>query len=184
MSSVIKLTVADLEALPEDGKRYELIEGELHVSTQPHWIHQRVRLRIASALEAWSEATGLGVVNMSPGVILGEEDAVAPDVVWISRARLRALDAETGRLRGAPDLIVEVLSPGPENGRRDKRAKRYLYSRYGVREYWIVDWQSRRVEVYRRRGVALHLVSTLSDEEELASPLLPGFALRVAELFR
>ena len=78
---------------------------------------------------------------------------------------------------------VEILSPGAANERRDREAKLKLYSRRGVLEYWIVDWQARQVEVYRREELALRLVATLYATDTLASPLLPGFACEVATLF-
>jgi Uma2 family endonuclease len=78
---------------------------------------------------------------------------------------------------------MEVLSPGSANARRDREVKRTLYSRRGVMEYWIVDWQTRQVEVYRRQEAALHLAATLYVTDTLTSPLLPGFACPVATLF-
>jgi len=186
MASVIKLTVADLEALPEsNGKRYELIGGELHVSTQPHWFHQRTCGLFFAALNVWNERTALGVVNLAPGVIFSEEDAVAPDVVWISNERLDVvLDQEKGKVYLAPDLVIEVLSPGSENEKRDKRLKLQLYSQRGVKEYWIADWRARTMEVYRRVDASLQLHSTLGPEDVLTSPLLPGFSVAIESLFR
>jgi Uma2 family endonuclease len=184
MASVIKLTIADLEALPQDGNRYELIDGELHVSTQPHWFHQRMCGRLFAILDECNERTGLGVVNLAPGVIFSEEDAVAPDVVWISNERLDALDKEAGRVFRAPDLMIEVLSPGFENEKRDRRLKLQLYSQRGVKEYWIADWRSQAIEIHRRAEAALHLHSTLGPEDVLTSPMLPGFSVAVESLFR
>jgi len=185
MASVIKLTIHDLEALPEDGNRYELIDGELHVSTQPHWFHQRVCGLLFVALHIWNEQTGLGVVNLAPGVIFSEEDAVAPDVVWISKERLDVVvDQEKGKAYRAPDLVIEVLSPGSENEKRDRRLKLQLYSQRGVKEYWIADWRAQTIEVYRRVDAALQLQCTLGPGDVLTSPLLPGFSVAVESLFR
>lgn len=181
--STIKLTLADLESLPEDdGNRYELIEGELHVAKQPHWTHQRICFRIGTILDTWSQRTSQGVVNLAPGVIFAEDSGVAPDVVWISSQRMSMVDLASGRVTGAPDLMVEVLSPGTENEGRDRRVKLQLYSRHGVREYWVVDWRQRALEVYRRVEAALVLSQTLHPEDELTSPLLPGFTCRVSDL--
>jgi Uma2 family endonuclease len=180
--STIKLTLADLEALPDDGNRYELIEGELHVAKQPHWHHQRICLRIGAILDAWTQQTGQGVVNLAPGVIFSQDTGVAPDVVWISSQRMSVVDLESGRVTGAPDLVVEVLSPGAENEGRDRRVKLQLYSRHGVREYWVVDWRRRTLEVHRRAEAALALSQTLHPEDDLTSPLLPGFTCRVEDL--
>jgi Uma2 family endonuclease len=183
MSATLRWTSADLESLPDDGKRYEIIEGELYMSKQPHWHHQFACLQIARFLQDWSEKTNLGQANFAPGLIFTDDEDVAPDVVWISHARLQmALEAD-GKLHGAPELAVEVLSFGAQNERRDREAKLKLYSRRGVHEYWIVDWQKRQMEIYRRENAALHLVATLFENDTLQSPLLPGFACKVKELF-
>jgi Uma2 family endonuclease len=183
MTSSLRWTSADLEALPDDGKRYEIIDGELYVSKQPHWHHQFVCGRIFRFLDEWNDQTGAGVVNAAPGLIFADDDDVAPDVIWISKERLATALDEKGHLHAAPELVVEVLSLGFHNERRDREAKLKLYSRRGVHEYWIVDWQQRQVEVYRREQAALRLVETLFEQDELRSPLLPGFACRVGQLF-
>ena len=184
MQAGLRWTSADLDVLPEDGKRYEIIDGELHVSRQPSWQHQFVGVEILTALHLWSTQTGAGFTNDAPGVILAADDDVAPDIVWIAAERLRgALDA-AGHLQVAPDLVAEVLSPGTKNEQRDREAKLKTYSRHGVREYWIVDWRRRRIEVFRREQAALQVAATLMEDDVLTSPLLPGFSLAVAQLFR
>lgn len=177
-----RFTSADLEVMPDDGKRYEVIDGELHVSRQPDWAHQYTCLRLGRFLDEWSERTGLGSVNLAPGLIFAEDDDVAPDLVWIGRDRLATILGTDGKLHAAPELVVEVLSPGPANERRDRDAKLKLYGRRAVREYWIVDWRRRQVEVYRRRDATLVLAATLGESESLESPLLPGFACPVSAL--
>ncbi len=176
-------TVDDLARMPEDGKLYELIEGEFHVSTQPHWHHQYAASKLFGALENWNEQSGLGVANCSPGVIFDIHDAVAPDVVWVSNERLPQVLGDDGKLHAAPDLVVEVVSPGWQNEQRDRGTKLKLYSLRGVREYWIVDWQSQQVEVYRRSRAKLVQAATLLREDQLTSPLLPGFSCPVSKLF-
>lgn len=180
----LRFTSADLESFPDgDGKRYEVIDGELYVSKQPSWYHQMVCLLLGSKLIIWNGRTAAGQVNAAPGLIFAEDDDVAPDLVWCSRETLAAALGADGKLHAAPELVVEALSPGSTNERRDRDAKLKLYSRRGVIEYWIVDWQTHRIEVYRRQGLALRLVATLRDEDALTSPLLAGFELRLAELF-
>jgi Uma2 family endonuclease len=181
--TALRWTSADLEVLPDDGKRYEIIDGELYMSRQPHWHHQRACGKIFAALEAWSVHTGAGEANLAPGVIFAEDDDVAPDVVWISQARRATALGADGHLHAAPELVVEILSPGTANERRDREAKLKLYSRRGVLEYWIVDWRARQVEMYRREALALRLVATLYSADTLTSPLLPGFACPVTTLF-
>lgn len=176
-------TSADLEAFPDDGKLREIIDGELYVSTQPHWYHQNVCARVTTMLTNWSLETEAGEVSVAPGLVFADDDDVAPDVVWISQAQLEAALASDGKLHAAPELVVEVLSPGSANARRDRQAKLRLYSRRGVREYWLLDWRTRRLEVFRREGAILKPVATLYDDDTLTSPLLPGFLCLVTILF-
>lgn len=183
MSTALRWTSADLAVLPDDGKRYEIIDGELYMSRQPHWHHQQACMRMAAALDAWSRQTGAGEANLAPGVIFAEDNDVAPDVIWISQSRRATALGPDGHLYAAPELVVEVLSPGGANERRDREAKLKLYSRRGVLEYWIVDWRTQQIEVYRREQLALHLVATLYSTDTLTSPLLPGFVCQVATLF-
>jgi Uma2 family endonuclease len=127
--------------------------------------------------------TGAGEANLAPGLIFAEDDDVVPDVVWISNARRALALGADGHLHAAPELAVEILSPGAANERRDREAKLKLYSRRGVQEYWIVDWRTQQIEVYRREELALRLVTTLHATDTLTSPLLAGFACVVATLF-
>jgi Uma2 family endonuclease len=183
MTSTMRWTSADIEALPDDGARYEIIDGELYMSKQPHLYHQFVCGRFVYQLGKWNEETGLGEVVIAPGLIFAEDDDVAPDLVWISNDSLKAAFEPDGKLHAAPELVVEVLSPGTANERRDRVAKLKLYSRRGVSEYWIASWQTRQVYVYRREQSELKLVATLSETDTLQSPVLPGFSCPVSVLF-
>jgi Uma2 family endonuclease len=119
-------------------------------------------------------------------VLLSDRDVVAPDIVWISREHWPALldtNEERGWIIGAPDLVVEVLSQGSANERRDRETKLALYDRYGTPEYWIGDRFERQVDVYRRDTGSLSLVVQVQAAELLTSPLLPGFACPVKTLF-
>ena len=183
-SRAVRWTIADVEALPDDEwKRYELIDGQLHVSTAPGNDHQAVCARCVIDLGIWNNQTSLGVVLVGPGLIFGEADGVIPDVVWVSHARLAAIEGPDRHLHGAPELVVEVFSPGAANERRDRETKLALYSRHSVDEHWIVDWRAQTVAVYRRHETQLRLVATLGRGETLTSPLLPGFSLPVVRLF-
>ncbi|WP_341527146.1 Uma2 family endonuclease [Nostoc sp. UHCC 0302] len=179
----VRWTTADLELFPDNGNRYEIIDGELFVTRAPHWNHQKTCVRISTVLDNWSQASGLGEVVIAPGIIFGDNDNVIPDVVWASNERLPLLLDDAGHLTGAPELVVEVLSPGTENEKRDRELKLKLYSAQGVREYWIVDWRKQQVEVYRREQAILKLVATLFNGDELSSPLLPDFTCAIAPLF-
>jgi Uma2 family endonuclease len=184
MSVQRRYTSRDLEDLPHvEGTRYEIIDGELHVSSQPSWNHQRACSRITGALNVWNDETGLGEATEAPGVIFAEDDDVAPDIVWISKGRLEGALDDAGHLTVAPELVVEVLSPGSANARRDRVLKLALYSRQRVDEYWIVDCRLRTVQVFRRAGDALELAATLVDDDALTSPLLPGFSCPLRRLW-
>jgi len=179
------VTIDQLADYPmDDGNRYELIDGELHVSTQPHLEHQEIVNELAYVLTAWNKQTRAGRVFPAPGVIFSDQDAVAPDLVWVSveRAPL-VVNREDGKLHGAPDLAIEVLSRGSANERRDRETKLALYDRYAITEYWIVDRFERQVDVYRRNTGSLSLVAQVQADELLTSPLLPGFACLVETLF-
>jgi Uma2 family endonuclease len=185
MSTVPRYTTRDLEAFPDplDDTRYEIIDGDLYVSKQPSWHHQRVCYRLGSVLDAWSEQTGLGLGNAAPGLIFSPEDNVAPDLIWTSRTRLEGRLDAAGHLHIAPELVIEVLSPGLVNAQRDREMKLKLYSRQGVLEYWSVDWLSRAVQIYRHSQGRLELAATLSGEDLLTSPLLPGFSCPLARIW-
>ncbi len=176
-------TSQDLELLPDDGKRYEIVDGELYVSEQPHWEHQFVSGQIFALLQAWSARTQRGMANLAPGLIFGDDEDVAPDVVWISAQRLLTALQTDGKLHSTPELVVEILSPGSTNECRDREVKRKLYSRRGAEEYWIVNWQERRLEIYRREEAVLTLNCILNENDVLQSPLLPGFSCRVSQIF-
>ena len=178
-------TVSDLETLPQpwDDTRYEIIDGELYVSSQPSYWHQRTAGNTVFELRLWDQDGSYGVPVSAPGVIFAEDEAVAPDVIWVSAKRLPLILGEDGKLHGAPDLMVEVISPGASNEKRDRDTKLGVYSRRGVQEYWLVDWRQRSIQVYRHASSALRLVATLNDADTLESPLLPGFSSPVARLF-
>jgi Uma2 family endonuclease len=175
-------TTRDLELLPDDGSRYEIIDGELYVSKQPDWQHQLVCSRLNILLGTWNEHAYAGAVVQVPGIIYAEDTNVVPDVIWISTERLKAVLHPDGKLHNSPELVIEVLSPSTEN--RDKETKLKLYSRRGVKEYWIVNWREQSLEVYRREDAALTIVSTLEGNDRVESPLLPGFTCKVSQIFK
>ena len=184
MATTIRWTSADLEKLPHDEThRYEIIEGELFVSKTPHTYHQLVCTNAGALLKDWNDKTGAGLAIGVPGVIFSEDNDVIPDVVWISKARLHTALGAGGHLYQAPELVIEVLSPGSQNARRDRELKLKLYSQHGVDEYWIMDWPSRRIEVFRRAEAGLQPVCTLDEHDTLSTPLLEGFAVTVASFF-
>ncbi|MEK6325786.1 MAG: Uma2 family endonuclease [Acidobacteriota bacterium] len=176
------LTIADLDAMPDDGNRYEIIEGELFVSCAPFLTHQRVSRNLFVRISNCLEQNPIGEVLATPGVIFSEFSGVIPDIVFISNER-RGEIASAERITGAPDLIIEIVSPGSENERRDRIAKRQLYGKYGVKEYWVVDPLQRTIEIYARVGRNLKLRTMLREHDDLTTSLLPGFSCKVADIF-
>jgi Uma2 family endonuclease len=176
-------TTADLALFPDNGNRYEIIDGELFVTKAPHWNHQEICVKIAAALNTWCQSTGLGQVAIAPGIIFSDADNVIPDVVWISNQKLSLLLDESGHLTAAPELIIEVLSQGKENERRDRELKLKLYSTRGVQEYWLVDWRLEKIEIYHRQNASLRLIKTLNIDDIITSELLPDFTLEVKRIF-
>ncbi len=174
---------ADLDLLPDNGNRYEIIDGELLVTRAPHWDRQNVIVNLSVALVTWSRSTGLGKVSVTPGIVFSDDDNVIPDLVWISNDRLAHNLDESGHLVAAPELVVEVLSAGSDNERRDREVKRKLYTIRGVQEYWVIDWKKQRIEVFRRDSNSLPLIATLFCSDVLTSPLLPNFEQSIAEVF-
>lgn len=174
------LTIADLDSMPEDGNRYELIEGELFVSRADTLVHQQTVGTAMFLFKLYLRENPLGEILPGPGVIFSDFSGVIPDLAYVSFERGKEI-ATGDRLTGAPELIIEVLSPGTENHRRDEHAKRQLYKKYGVKEYWILDPQQRTVQVFRT--ARLKLTATLGVRDVLTTPLLPGLRCPVKEIF-
>jgi Uma2 family endonuclease len=177
-------TIADLEIFPEsEEKYYEIIDGDLYMTRSPHRKHQQICGFIFSQLNLWCKKTGLGETIIAPGVIFSDADSVIPDLVWISKTRLAQIEDSAGHLTGAPELMVEVISPGTNQEKRDREVKLKLYSVQGVQEYWIVDRFLKQVEVYRREKARLVLWATLFENDMLTSPLLPDFEGNITDFF-
>ncbi|MBX2865302.1 MAG: Uma2 family endonuclease [Leptolyngbyaceae cyanobacterium MAG.088] len=179
----VRWTVDDLESLPETSDRFEIIDGDLHVTRAPHWKHQDVAGTIYAERLAWSKQTQLGKPVFTPGVFFSPSDAVIPDVVWASDERIETLIDEAGHFTDAPELVIEVLSKSPQDKKRDKESKLKLYSVEGVQEYWIFDREQQMAEVFRREDGVLIKVLTLYARDTLTSALLPDFSCDVASLF-
>ena len=163
----IVLTYNDFAALPDDGKRYELHEGELSVSPSPTPRHQRTIGKLFLLLAPHVEASGRGEVFLSPfDCIMTNITVVEPDLVYVDDERRRLLSDRA--LEGSPTLAVEVLSPSSIN--IDRRRKMALYTAHDVTWYWIVDPNARRIEAYRLDGNAYRLEATLSGTQRALPP--------------
>lgn len=185
-SSRERLTYQDLLGLPEDLLRHELIDGEHLMSPAPNSKHQRIVVNLAWLIRGYVEDHPLGRVYVAPfDVVFSDFDVAEPDLLYVSAERERLLLTER-YLAGAPDLVIEVLSPS--TARIDAGKKRWLYERYGVSEYWIVDPARESIRVYRLADGLLQLSFELTRGDgtsvpPLSTPLLPGLEIPLATVF-
>jgi len=177
------LTIADWDAMPYgDGNRYEIIEGELFVSCSPGLTHQRAAANLMALIFTFLKEKPIGELIPTPGLILSEHSGVIPDlVVLLNEQQDTIITGE--RLTGPPALVIEIVSPGSANVRRDRVTKLQLYSKHGVPEYWIIDPSNLAVEQYVLHGSSLKLMQTLQREDVLSSSAIPGFSCLVSEIF-
>ncbi len=180
-SRAVKLTVSHYMNLPDsEEKRYELVDGELHMVPSPTPEHQDIAMNLALLLAGFVRANKLGKVSCAPlDVVLSEEDVFQPDLLYISNARLGIRTQKN--IQGAPDLVVEILSPGTRD--RDRNIKRSRYARFGVREYWLVDPDARSIEVLKATESGFDTVGVYPESTVAVSPLLEGLRIEVADIF-
>jgi Uma2 family endonuclease len=178
-----RLTYDDLLRIPDDGMRHEIIDGVHYVTASPNLRHQQLLGRLYFAIESALRVQPSGQVFLSPlDVVFTKWDVVEPDLLFVSTAQRHILTK--ANVQGAPDLVVEIFSPGTQ--RRDEDIKLRLFEREGVREYWMVD-PDRNVVLVCRRDADGNLtdVSELTEAgpATLTTPLIPGLSLSTAELF-
>ena len=171
------LTYEALRQMPEDGLRREIIGGDLHVTAAPSTRHQDVVFGIEARLRRHAEAVG-GRTFAGVGLLLSADEFPVPDVLFVGPQRVSQVEANF--VRDAPDLVVEVSSPSTR--RTDLVRKKGLYERFGVPEYWFVDLDADRLEVYRLEGGTYGQPMVVGRGRMLESPLLPGFSAPVDEL--
>ena len=173
-----KLTYADYAKIPEDGNRHEILGGDWYMTPAPNTDHQSVVIALGALFRNFASSTGAGRAFVAPtDVLLSIHDIVQPDVLFVVKTRTSII--EHAFIRGAPDFVVEVLSPTTAS--IDRGQKLALYERSGVREYWIVDPQARTVEVHdfgSPRRVMVH-----DDRRAIESVSAPGLQVSVAEIF-
>ncbi len=173
-----RYTYEDYQQLPE-GAPFQLIDGQLVMSPSPAYRHQRIALDLAVALHQFARDQGAGEVLSAPMDVRLGGDVVQPDVLFVADAR-RALIGEQA-IEGAPDLVVEILSPS--NAYDDMQTKRLLYERHGVAEYWLVDPHLRTVEVLANAETGFRRTAFAREDGAVASRVLDGFAVDLADLF-
>jgi Uma2 family endonuclease len=176
----VALTYQDYAALPDDGRRYEIHEGELSVTPAPGSKHQIVSSNLVWALETQVRSRGLGLVLCAPlDVILSDRTIVQPDIVFLATDRVGRI-SERG-VEGGPTLVVEILSPSTRE--TDRNAKLRLYASYGVPWYWIVDPDARTVETYKLVAGSYTLSARIAGDEPLGAEPFPDLALAPTALW-
>lgn len=175
-----QLTYHDLWHTPDDGNRYEIIEGELCMTPPPYTVHQRVSRNLSWILHNYVTQHGLGEVLYAPvGVVLGKPNGVQPDVVFIAKERRDILREKA--IFGAPDLVVEILSTS--TSARDRGIKKDLFARSGVPYYWLVDPRKKTLLALRLRGAAYVVEAELSGNAVFRPALFPNLVIHLAEVW-
>ena len=176
-----KLTYDDFLLFPDDGQRHELIDGEHYVTPSPNTRHQELSRRLVRAIILYQEIHPGGRLYYAPlDVVFTDVDVVEPDVLFVTDDQIHIVTPQ--HLRGAPALVVEILSKGTR--RTDLQTKRELYASAGVREYWAIDPMENRIIVHRTRDDGGFVAATaLTTSDTLTTPLLPGFSLDLRAFF-
>jgi Uma2 family endonuclease len=175
----LRFTYEDYARLPDD-RRYEVIDGELFLTPAPTPYHQLVKQRIEQFLLEHVESRGLGQVLDAPcDVVLSRFDVLQPDIFFVSSGRLAVIGEKY--ISDAPDLVVEVLSPGTR--KRDRVFKSKRYARFGVREMWIADPDKKTIEVHVNAEKSFRREALYAGDDVLLSPLLPGLEVPLARVF-
>jgi Uma2 family endonuclease len=177
-----QLTYEDYLLFPDDGKRHEIIDGDHYVTPSPRTKHQRISSNLTVALCSFVKKRALGLVLAAPSdVILSDENVVQPDLLFVSTARASIVTEDN--VRGAPDLVVEIISETTR--KRDEVTKRKLYERFGVQEYWIVDPELETVKIFwqGQRGYGRAVELSKEAHDTLTTKLFAGFDLLLTEIF-
>ncbi len=175
-----RLTYKDYLNLPDDGQRYELIHGELVMTPAPVPLHQEVLLKIAKQFSDFLEKNPLGQLFIAPcDVVLDSVNVVQPDIFFISQKRTRIITDKN--IQGAPDLIIEIISP--TTAYYDLVSKKDVYQQFGVREYWLVDPIRRSVQVLVLTDGKWVVDQEVIGDGSVASRLLPEFRISLSTIF-
>jgi len=174
------MTYHEYALLPQDRNRYEVLDGELYMTPSPSYQHQIVVIELASILREHVSRQGLGRVLTAPmDVVLSETNIVQPDVLFLRTDRLPPRDAKNVRV--SPDLIVEVISPASVE--QDRESKKAVYARHGVAHYWIIDPESRTLEMHALSGGQYQLAAEFLGDATATSPLFPELSIPLARLW-
>ena len=176
----IKLGWEDFLELPEDGNRYEILDGELVMTPPPAIRHQVVSSNLNACLREHVIANGLGIVLYAPVAVRLDQTTIAePDLVFVATDRMSIISKLS--IDAAPNLVVEIVSPSTE--RRDRTVKAQLYAKLGVDHYWIVDPETCRLEAFERERDAYREAAVVEGETVFEPALFPGLRIELAKLW-
>lgn len=174
------LTYRDLWHTPEDGSRYEIINGEVYVTPPPYTVHQRVSRNLERILDRHVTQNDLGEVLHAPvGVVLEKPSGVQPDIIFIAKARLSIIEEKA--VFGAPDLVVEILSSSTAG--RDRGLKKDLYAHTGIAHYWILDPRKQTLHAFRLEAGAYVMEAEHTRGATFRPSLFPGLSIRLADVW-
>jgi len=172
-------TYADYALLPE-GAPYQLIGGKLVMTPAPTTYHQIISMRLELKFANFVNENNLGLVLDAPiDVYFGEKETYQPDIIFIARDRFHIIEA--AMINGAPDLVVEILSPS--TGYYDLKKKARTYARHGVKEYWVADPEDKSIEVYKGQEEKFTLNQRIEEEGQIKSLVLDGLEVEVRDVF-
>jgi len=180
ISEDIKFTYDDYLLLPDDGKRYEILEGELLMSPSPKHLHQKVLGRIFQLINEYVERQQLGELIIAPfDVVISPHNVVQPDLLFVSNQNIEKI--KSTHFEGTPDLIIEILSSS--SLQRDRIIKRKIYARFGLPEYWLVHPEKKYLQILRLQAGTLRQVAEFKANEVLTSPVFPGLEIELKQIF-
>ena len=175
-----KLTYKDYLHFPEDLLRHEIIDGEHYVTPSPITKHQKVSINLVVVLHNWVSAKSLGTILSAPiDVVFSNTDIFVPDIIFISTARASVIHHKN--IQGAPDLIIEILSPSTST--RDLGIKKASYEKFGVSEYWVVDPEKQTVDIFTVIGAKFSVPKHLTVHDLLSSTIFQGLQISVKTIF-
>jgi len=178
--ALTKLSFEEFRQLPTDGKRYELIHGEVHLTPAPSTWHQLALENLSHSLGTYIREKGVGRIAYAPlDVRLGRDTSLQPDLIFVSTSRTGII--QENLIAGAPDLVVEILSTS--TAAHDRAIKLPIYAEAGVPEVWLIDSQAKTVEVLKLQGKRYFVEATHAGDQTLISNSFPGWQLPLNDLF-
>lgn len=178
--SSVRFTYEDYLQFPDDGKRFEIIDGELFMSPSPLTKHQQTLLDLAYGIESHLKKVRSGKLFVAPvDVVFSETDVVQPDILFVSNSRTSIITEKN--ITGAPDFIIEILSPS--NSIMDLKRKRSLYERSGVKEYWIVDPGKETIQKLILQDQVYVEAGLYKKGDVIASDVVNEFSVDIIKVF-